>query len=86
MVKTAKVTAAVRCKHPKGKIRPVQEQFTDAERSQNLKKLAELLKGFEPAVKKEPKSVQDRQDLQEVQSKGMKLKVVDAKAEAANDK
>jgi hypothetical protein len=34
-------------------------------------------------AKKEPK---ERQELQEVQSKGMKAKVVDRKAEAANDK
>jgi hypothetical protein len=35
-------------------------------------------------VKKAPKG--ERQELHEVQSKGMKLKVVDQKAEAANDK
>lgn len=37
-----------------------------------------------PQVKKEPKT--DSQELHEVQSKGMKAKVIDRKAEAANDK
>jgi hypothetical protein len=43
-------------------------------------KVAEIM----PQAKKEPKG--ERQELQEVQSKGMKAKVIDRKAEAANDK
>lgn len=82
VVKTAKGTGAIRCTHPKGKRQ--QPKLTDDERTENLRKVAALMKNFESTVKKVPKA--DRQELQEVQSKGMKLKVVDGKAEAANDK
>jgi hypothetical protein len=66
---------------------PQLEAPKDPVTDEQLEGLKEKLKAIAEGkviVKKAPKS--DRQELHEVQSKGMKAKVVDAKAEAANDK